>query len=114
VFLLFLLKFGDEVTFLFVDREEMFSRDLLAFLVNFLCVLFELFEFVVEIVAATSAASSKEGVDIGFRAPFVTVDTRLDDFIGGLKVFSKEVSLVLVHKIYDLVVFAYNHHCVFP
>ena len=114
MFLLFLFEFRNEVAFLFVYGEELLGSDLLTLLVDFLCVLFELLEFVVQIMAASSAASSEERIDIGFGAPFVTIDTRLDHFIGGLEVFSKQVSLVLVHEIYDLVVFAYNHHRVFP
>lgn len=113
VFLLFLFELRDQVAFLFVDGKKLFCGDFLALLVNFLGVLFELFEFIVKVMTASSAGSSEERVDVGFGAPFVPVDTGLDDFIGGLEVLCEEVSLVLVHEVNDLVVFADNYHGVF-
>lgn len=88
----------------------MFGGDFLALLVDFLSVLLELFEFVVQIVAAASTAPAQEGINIGFGTPFVSVDTGLDDFVGGLEVFSEEVPLILIHKVNDLIVLADDDH----
>lgn len=99
------------VGFLFVDLQEQFRGDFLAFYLYFFSVGLEFFEFMIEIRANSSASSSQERVNIRLGAPFEPGNTWLDDLISSLQVLSKQISLILIHEVNDLVVLSHHDHC---
>ena len=61
-------------------------------------------------MAGCAAASSQERLDVGFRAPFEPTDTGLNDFISCSQMLSKEISLIFVHEIDNLIILSYHNH----
>lgn len=83
----------------------------MAFYLDFFSVGLEFFKFMIEIRANSSASPSQKRINVGLGAPFEPRDSWLYDLVSSLQVLSEQISLILIHKVNDLVVLSHDDHC---
>lgn len=105
-FLFFFEKFDFDGAFL-IDFNKDSRGDFLAFLLDFLSISLEHFEFAIDFIARATAFLDEILKDT-LRTPFKLKQTWLDNLLRLIVVFSEELRFHRVHEINDLILLSNN------